>query len=185
MWSSRMCELYVILAIAQLAEHLTVDNCSNQMVPGSIPGRQIPCSLFACQRGAPAVSTSARHHVTTGISRRRRRVATVHVAGARSQTSSDHTSGALAARFSRCWLRFVVRVSPDVGRAHIPLAAPPPPHPVLAAIAGMCDVICPHAVTLSCVCALPHTLSLTLPTDADTPARRHTPASIEDIGVQC
>ena len=25
-------------AIAQLAEHLTVDCCSNQMVPGSIPG---------------------------------------------------------------------------------------------------------------------------------------------------
>ena len=27
-----------IPAIAQLAEHLTVDICSNQMVPGSIPG---------------------------------------------------------------------------------------------------------------------------------------------------
>ena len=27
-----------IPAIAQLAEHLTVDTCSNQMVPGSIPG---------------------------------------------------------------------------------------------------------------------------------------------------
>ena len=25
-------------AIAQLVEHLTVDLCSNQMVPGSIPG---------------------------------------------------------------------------------------------------------------------------------------------------
>ena len=25
-------------AIAQLAEHLTVDSCSYQMVPGSIPG---------------------------------------------------------------------------------------------------------------------------------------------------
>ena len=25
-------------AIAQLAEHLTVDQCSDQMVPGSIPG---------------------------------------------------------------------------------------------------------------------------------------------------
>ena len=25
-------------AIAQLAEHLTADSCSNQMVPGSIPG---------------------------------------------------------------------------------------------------------------------------------------------------
>ena len=28
-------------AIAQLAEHLTVDTCSNQMVPGSIPGGRI------------------------------------------------------------------------------------------------------------------------------------------------
>ena len=28
-------------AIAQLAEHLTVESCSNQMVPGSIPGGRI------------------------------------------------------------------------------------------------------------------------------------------------
>ena len=28
-------------AIAQLVEHLTVENCSNQMVPGSIPGGRI------------------------------------------------------------------------------------------------------------------------------------------------
>ena len=35
---------YVILALAQLAEHLIVDICSSQMVPGSIPGRQIHCS---------------------------------------------------------------------------------------------------------------------------------------------
>ena len=28
-------------AIAQLVEHLTVDSCSNQMVPGSIPGGRI------------------------------------------------------------------------------------------------------------------------------------------------
>ena len=28
-------------AIAQLVEHLTVDLCSNQMVPGSIPGGRI------------------------------------------------------------------------------------------------------------------------------------------------
>ena len=27
-------------AIAQLVEHLTVECCSNQMVPGSIPGRR-------------------------------------------------------------------------------------------------------------------------------------------------
>ena len=32
-------------AIAQLVEHLTVETCSNQMVPGSIPGGRI-CSLF-------------------------------------------------------------------------------------------------------------------------------------------
>ena len=31
-------------AIAQLVEHLTVDSCSHQMVPGSIPGRRI----YAC-----------------------------------------------------------------------------------------------------------------------------------------
>ena len=30
-----------IPAIAQLAEHLTVDTCRNQMVPGSIPGGRI------------------------------------------------------------------------------------------------------------------------------------------------
>ena len=34
MVDKKMC----IPAIAQLAEHLTVDICSNQMVPGSIPG---------------------------------------------------------------------------------------------------------------------------------------------------
>ena len=28
-------------AIAQLVEHLTVESCSNQMVPGSIPGGRI------------------------------------------------------------------------------------------------------------------------------------------------
>ena len=28
-------------AIAQLVEHLTVECCSNQMVPGSIPGGRI------------------------------------------------------------------------------------------------------------------------------------------------
>ena len=37
--SNRQLHLPVdIPAIAQLAEHLTVDTCSNQMVPGSIPG---------------------------------------------------------------------------------------------------------------------------------------------------
>ena len=34
-------------AIAQLAEHLTVEACRNQMVPGSIPGRRI---CFSGQR---------------------------------------------------------------------------------------------------------------------------------------
>ena len=32
-------------AIAQLVEHLTVDCCRNQMVPGSIPGGRILNSL--------------------------------------------------------------------------------------------------------------------------------------------
>ena len=32
-------------AIAQLVEHLTVDMCRNQMVPGSIPGGRM--TLFA------------------------------------------------------------------------------------------------------------------------------------------
>ena len=32
-------------AIAQLVEHLTVDSCSNQMVPGSIPGGRIFLNL--------------------------------------------------------------------------------------------------------------------------------------------
>ena len=31
-------------AIAQLVEHLTVECCSNQMVPGSIPGGRTFCS---------------------------------------------------------------------------------------------------------------------------------------------
>ena len=31
-------EKWATPAIAQLVEHLTVDHCSNQMVPGSIPG---------------------------------------------------------------------------------------------------------------------------------------------------
>ena len=36
-----VCKIYFVKckpAIAQLVEHLTVDTCSNQMVPGSIPG---------------------------------------------------------------------------------------------------------------------------------------------------
>ena len=33
-------------AIAQLVEHLTVDRCSNQMVPGSIPGGRIDAGLW-------------------------------------------------------------------------------------------------------------------------------------------
>ena len=32
-------------AIAQLVEHLTVEFCSNQMVPGSIPGGRIHCGV--------------------------------------------------------------------------------------------------------------------------------------------
>jgi hypothetical protein len=36
-------------AIAQLVEHLTVDICSHQMVPGSIPGGRmfLPVGVFA------------------------------------------------------------------------------------------------------------------------------------------
>jgi hypothetical protein len=34
-------------AIAQLVEHLTVESCSNQMVPGSIPGGRI--FLVSCE----------------------------------------------------------------------------------------------------------------------------------------
>jgi hypothetical protein len=34
-------------AIAQLVEHLTVESCSNQMVPGSIPGGRI--FLASCE----------------------------------------------------------------------------------------------------------------------------------------
>ena len=36
-------------AIAQLVEHLTVECCSNQMVPGSIPGGRIFCRYQASQ----------------------------------------------------------------------------------------------------------------------------------------
>ena len=37
-------------AIAQLVEHLTVDHCSNQMVPGSIPGGRTFAPLFTWDR---------------------------------------------------------------------------------------------------------------------------------------
>ena len=47
--------LAVIPVIAQLAEHLTVDSCSYQMVPGSIPGDRIWQIHWAwklsCERG--------------------------------------------------------------------------------------------------------------------------------------
>ena len=39
-------------AIAQLAEHLTVDQCSDQMVPGSIPGGQTAAAMGTCFRAA-------------------------------------------------------------------------------------------------------------------------------------
>ena len=38
-----------IPAIAQLVEHLTVDRCSNQMVPGSIPGGRILELMSHCK----------------------------------------------------------------------------------------------------------------------------------------
>ena len=37
-------------AIAQLLEHLTVECCSNQMVPGSIPGGRIDPAWAEAQR---------------------------------------------------------------------------------------------------------------------------------------
>ena len=51
-------------AIAQLAEHLTVEVCRNQMVPGSIPGRRI-CSLSfkAPCRGAAAWGQGQGHYL--------------------------------------------------------------------------------------------------------------------------
>ena len=42
------------LAIAQLVEHLTVDSCSDQMVPGSIPGGQILQSVKTVKFGIKA-----------------------------------------------------------------------------------------------------------------------------------
>ena len=40
-------------AIAQLAEHLTVDICSHQMVPGSIPGGRTMCAcLQSCEHSS-------------------------------------------------------------------------------------------------------------------------------------
>ena len=44
------CTILIIPAIAQLVEHLTVECCSNQMVPGSIPGGRT--SRFSALRGA-------------------------------------------------------------------------------------------------------------------------------------
>ena len=48
-------------AIAQLVEHLTVDCCSNQMVPGSIPGRRMHLRRTSARprRGRAAKSSFA------------------------------------------------------------------------------------------------------------------------------
>ena len=55
-------------AIAQLVEHLTVDLCSNQMVPGSIPGGRIFATLsgIVLQSVAPH-QTSSKNLVTFAI----------------------------------------------------------------------------------------------------------------------
>ena len=47
-------------AIAQLVEHLTVECCSNQMVPGSIPGGRI----FIAQRAPPKAIRKGPHAQT-------------------------------------------------------------------------------------------------------------------------
>ena len=41
-------------AIAQLVEHLTVECCSNQMVPGSIPGGRMLCHAVGLAVGNAA-----------------------------------------------------------------------------------------------------------------------------------
>ena len=48
--------------IAQLAEHLTVDFCSDQMVPGSIPGDRISVTYFhhLADDGIPLPATAWR-----------------------------------------------------------------------------------------------------------------------------
>ena len=58
-------------AIAQLVEHLTVDHCSNQMVPGWIPGgRTFPEASATC---CDAHTLSMRHPGIGGEAQRRRR----------------------------------------------------------------------------------------------------------------
>jgi hypothetical protein len=49
-------------AIAQLVEHLTVECCSNQMVPGSIPGGRIlecVCALLRAVRASHGCGAKA------------------------------------------------------------------------------------------------------------------------------
>ena len=46
-------------AIAQLAEHLTVEDCSDQMVPGSIPGGRIVIGGCLCSRAGGGLSRFA------------------------------------------------------------------------------------------------------------------------------
>ena len=53
-------------AIAQLAEHLTVDQCSDQMVPGSIPGGRTHPPMNNCwfwgSSAAPKSIMGLSHH---------------------------------------------------------------------------------------------------------------------------
>ena len=50
-------------AIAQLVEHLTVDACSDQMVPGSIPGGRMLCHAVGLAVGNASARTQATAHL--------------------------------------------------------------------------------------------------------------------------
>ena len=50
-------------AIAQLVEHLTVDACSDQMVPGSIPGGRMLCHAVGLAVGNAAARPQATAHL--------------------------------------------------------------------------------------------------------------------------
>ena len=63
-----------IPAIAQLAEHLTVDTCSNQMVPGSIPGGR---TFLNTTQGARAATRRQRRAELKGKGRITLRLAKV------------------------------------------------------------------------------------------------------------
>ena len=70
-WQCSVCwdqtPYYVIPVIAQLVEHLTVDYCSNQMVPGSIPGDRI-CQIIFWMRNHGAQVKLQIHPNATEVS---------------------------------------------------------------------------------------------------------------------